>query len=185
MTRPVSLVGLSMGGPITAAFTARYPALVNKLVLIGPAGVKPVFPRLVLKAATLPGLGEAILELVGSDGMVRNIASDLLDRTYVENFQSRYLIQMQYKGFKQAILSSVRNGMLGSFRDVYRQIGKMDKSVLLFWGRQDHTVPFRYSYDVRRAIPQAEFHVIENCGHIPHYERPEEVNPILLKFLTK
>jgi pimeloyl-ACP methyl ester carboxylesterase len=29
--RPVSLIGLSMGGPITATFTERYPERVNKL----------------------------------------------------------------------------------------------------------------------------------------------------------
>jgi pimeloyl-ACP methyl ester carboxylesterase len=92
---------------------------------------------------------------------------------------------MQYKGFKQAILSTVRNGMLGSFMDCYQRIGKMDRPVLLFWGRQDHTVPFRYSNDLRQAIPHAEFHVIENSGHIPHYEKPEEVNPVLLGFLKK
>src|SRR5512133_3196950 len=32
-TRPVSLVGLSTGGPITATFTARFPERVDKLVL--------------------------------------------------------------------------------------------------------------------------------------------------------
>jgi pimeloyl-ACP methyl ester carboxylesterase len=24
---------------------------------------------------------------------------------------------------------------------------------------------------------------VEGCGHIPHYEKPEEVNPVLLQFL--
>jgi pimeloyl-ACP methyl ester carboxylesterase len=36
-----------------------------------------------------------------------------------------------------------------------------------------------------KAIPHAEFHAIENCGHIPHYEKPEIINPILLEFLSK
>jgi pimeloyl-ACP methyl ester carboxylesterase len=115
--------------------------------------------------------------------MVKDVASDLFDQSYVEHFQSRYLVQMQYKGFKQAILSTIRNGMLGSFMDCYQHIGKMEKPVLLFWGRQDHTVPFQYSKDLRQAIPQAELRVIENCGHLPHYEKPEEVNSILLRFL--
>jgi pimeloyl-ACP methyl ester carboxylesterase len=73
--------------------------------------------------------------------------------------------------------------MLNPFLDVYEQIGKMDKPVLLFWGRNDPTVPFKHSNILRRAMPQMEFHAIENCGHIPHHEKPEEVNPILLQFL--
>jgi pimeloyl-ACP methyl ester carboxylesterase len=183
LTHPVSLVGLSMGGSIIAAFTARFPERVNKLVLIDPAGVKRVFPLTALKAATIPGIGETILNVIGNGGMVRNIASDFFDRTYVDHFQGRYLVQMQYKGFKRAILSTVRNGMLDSFMDDYQRVGKMDKPVLLFWGRHDHTVPLHHSHHLRQAIPRAELQVIENCGHIPHYESPAEVNPILLQFL--
>jgi pimeloyl-ACP methyl ester carboxylesterase len=90
---------------------------------------------------------------------------------------------MQYKGFKRAILSTIRSNMLGSCLEVYECIGKMNKPVLLFWGRQDPTVPFEHSDNLRNAMPHMEFHAIENCGHIPHYEKPDEVNPILLKFL--
>jgi pimeloyl-ACP methyl ester carboxylesterase len=156
---------------------------VSKLVLIDPAGVRSTFPWLALKIATMPAVGEAILYLLGTGGMLRAIASDLFDPLYVEQFQSRYLVQMQYKGFRHAILSTVRHGMLGSFMDAYQYVGKMDKPVLIFWGREDHTVPFHHSQDLTKAIPQADLHLIENCGHIPHYEKPEEVNPILLKFL--
>jgi pimeloyl-ACP methyl ester carboxylesterase len=174
-----------MGGSITAAFMVRFPEQVKKLVLIDPAGTRPVFPSFALKVAAMPGIGETILHLVGREGMVRNIASDLFDRRYVEHFQSRYRVQMQYKGFKRAILSTVRNGMLGSFTDCYQHIGKMNKPVLLFWGREDHTVPISHSSKLRQIIPQAEFHVIERCGHIPHYENSAEVNPILLEFLRR
>ena len=92
---------------------------------------------------------------------------------------------MQFTGFKRGILSSIRNGILDSFLKTYERVGKMDKSVLLFWGRNDPTVPFKHSRDLRAAMPNLEFYVIENCGHIPHYEKPEEVNPILLEFLRK
>jgi pimeloyl-ACP methyl ester carboxylesterase len=57
--------------------------------------------------------------------------------------------------------------------------------VLLFWGKDDKTVPFKHSDDIRAAIPQTQFHAIDNCSHIPHYEKPDEVNPILLEFLSE
>ena len=69
--------------------------------------------------------------------------------------------------------------------EAYQQLGKMDKDILLFWGRNDLTVPFEHSRDLCAALPDVQFHIIENCGHIPHYEKPEEVNPILLEFLRK
>jgi pimeloyl-ACP methyl ester carboxylesterase len=180
---PVTLVGLSTGGPITAAFTVRFPTRVNKLVLIDPVGAKSFRLGRLLKIAAMPRFGEVLISLLGHERMIKRMASDFANRRFAEEFRAKYLIQMQYKGFKRAILSTIRNNMLGTFIDDYRRIGKMNKPVLLFWGQQDHTVPFKHNNILRAAIPHIQFHAIENGGHIPHYEKPEAVNPILLKFL--
>jgi pimeloyl-ACP methyl ester carboxylesterase len=179
----VSLVGLSTGGPITAAFTVRFPERMSKLVLIDPIGAKTLALARILKLAAIPFLGEAIISWLGNEGLVRKLTPEVADPAFAEHFRSKYIPQMQYKGFKRAILSTIRNGMLDSFLEYYQRIGKMNKPVLLFWGRQDPTVPFHHSDALRGAIPTVQFHAIENCGHIPHYEKPDEVNPILLKFL--
>jgi pimeloyl-ACP methyl ester carboxylesterase len=184
-TQPVTLVGLSTGGPITTVFTAHYPERVNKLVLIDPIGANRLPFERILKLAAMPMVGETVMGWIGINGMYKIIASDFLDRRLVEEFQPRYIVQMCYKGFKRAILSTIRNGMLDSFIEDYQRVAQLGKPVLLFWGRNDPTVPFHHSDTLRTAIPNIEFHAIENCGHIPHYEKPEEVNPILLQFLKK
>jgi pimeloyl-ACP methyl ester carboxylesterase len=153
-------------------------------VLIDPIGAKPLPFAGILKVAAMPFVGEALLNLVRSDGISWKIAA-FFNRELVEGLGSRYIVQMQYKGFRGAILSTIRNKMLDSCLDVYEHIGRMGKPVLLFWGRNDPTVPLKHSAILRRAMPQTEFHVIENCGHIPHHEKPDEVNPILLQFLKK
>lgn len=177
------LMGLSMGGPITAAFTTRFPKRVQKLVLIDPAGARPVTVPRLLKALTTPGFGELALGLFGRGQLAKGVESDFYDPAHVKAFVKKYMVQMKYKGFMRAILSTMRNGMLGDFSASYRRIGELGTPTLLLWGRDDKTVPFEHSVDIRAAIPQAEFHAFENCGHIPHYERPDEVNPILLEFL--
>ena len=184
-TQPVNLIGLSMGGPIVSTFTIRHPERVNKLMLIDPAGVKSTALTPMLKAAKMPFVAEAVLGLAGSERLIENAARDFFNPALVEHFKAQYKVQMQFKGFKRAILSSIRNGMLGSFIDVYAALGKMNKSILLFWGRNDITVPFEHSKVLCETIPQIEFHIIEECGHIPHYEKPERVNPILLEFLRQ
>jgi pimeloyl-ACP methyl ester carboxylesterase len=180
----VNLIGLSMGGPITASFTGLYPNLVERLVLIDPAGAKPVFLSKLLRAVLLPGFGELALGLFGSEVMLKGIAGDFFGPDLVQEFQEKYRVQMKFKGFKRALLATMRNGMLGDFSSAYRKVGELGTPTMLFWGRDDKTVPFVYSDDARTAIPQVEFHAIEHCGHIPHYEKPEEVNPLLLEFLT-
>ena len=179
----INLIGLSMGGPITGTFTTRYPKRVQKLVLIDPAGASPVtLPRL-LKALTTPGFGELVLGLFGRGQLLKDVKSDFYEPKHVKAFVAKYMVQMKYKGFMRALLSTMRNGMLGDFSPTYRKIGEHGTPTLLFWGRDDRTVPFAHSDDVRAAIPQAQFHAFDNCGHIPHYEKPEEANPLLLEFL--
>ncbi len=184
-TRPVNLIGLSMGGLIASAFTVRHPEHVNKLILIDPAGVKSIALTPMLKAAKMPFVAEAVLGLIGGESLIENAAKDFFDPALVEHFKAQYKTQMEYKGFKRAILSTIRNGMLDSFIDVYQTLGKLNKRVLLFWGQTDAAVPFEHSQVLCEVIPNVEFHMIENCGHIPHYEKPEIVNPFLLDFLRK
>lgn len=183
--RPVNLIGLSMGGLITSGFTVRHPERVKKLVLIDPAGVQAASISPALKALRMPFAAEAVFNVVGSEPLIQHIAKDLFDPKLVDHFTMKYRIQMEYKGFVRAILSTLRNGMLDSSEHVYRALGKLDKDVLLFWGRQDDTVPFEHSDILRKLLPKLQFEAIENCGHIPHYEKPELVNTILLEFLRQ
>ena len=179
----INLMGLSMGGVISASFTACYPEKVNKVVLVDPAGARPITLSRLLKAATTPGFGELAIGLFGRGQMVKGIKSDFYDPVNVKAFVNNYMIQLKYKGFMRAILSTVRNGMLGSFAETYKRVGSQKTPVLLFWGIDDKTVPIAHSDDIHAAIPQTVFHAIEHCGHIPHYEKPETFNPLLLEFL--
>ena len=181
---PIYLAGLSMGGAIAVNFTDRYPNRVEKLILIDPAGAKPIQLSPLLNLARIPVLSDLAFGLVGDEGLLKSIAADFYDPALVEQFIERYRPQMKIKGFKRAILSTLRNNMLGDFSEAYRRVSKLNKPTLLFWGRDDTTVPFEHSALVTKLIPHAEFHIIEGVSHIPHYEKPGEVNPILLHFLN-
>lgn len=179
----IYLIGLSMGGPISASFTVRYPLRVKKLVLIDPAGARPVTLVRILKGATSPGFGELAFGLFGSGQMARSVKTDFYDPANIKAFVNQYMVQMKYKGFMRAILSTVRNGMLGDFSSTFSEVGNQDTPTMLLWGRDDKTVPFTHSKDILAAIPQAHLHAFDHCGHLPHYEKPDEVNPLLSEFL--
>jgi len=184
LSTPLNLIGLSMGGPIIANFADRHPELVEKLVLVDPAGV-PLQAPAILKIMLLPGIGELFLGLFGSETLLKSMTEAFFDPKDVAAFQDRYRIQMQYRGFKRALLSTMRGDVLMDSLPIYRRIGQSGIPVLLLWGREDRTIPFAYSHYVVDAIPQVQFHPIEEAGHIPHYERPEVVNPLLIEFLRK
>ena len=38
---------------------------------------------------------------------------------------------------------------------------------------------------VKNILPQAEWHIIPESGHLPQWEQPQVVNPLILSFLEK
>ncbi len=181
----VALIGLSMGGAVASTFTVQFPNRVRKLVLIDPIGTEPMPLNWLYRAALLPGISELVLGLFGTEGMVKSVASDFFDRSEIERFQTRYRVQMQYRGFKRAILSTLRHKTVNGFPSIYDELGRLRMPVLLLWGRQDATLPLSQSEPILRRVRGADFHVIEGAGHIPHCERPDVVNPLLLEFLDR
>ncbi|MEJ5310332.1 MAG: alpha/beta hydrolase [Anaerolineae bacterium] len=176
----VNLVGLSMGGGIAVYFTAHHPERVRRLALIDPSGM-PMRQPLPAHLLRIPLVGEWLIDHFAEKLIIMGMARDAYARAKAPELADRYREQMRYRGFKRAILSTWRHGRLFAMTDVYRAVGQQDRPVLLIWGRGDKTVPFPISEKVRQAIPQAEFHPID-AGHIPHHEKPEIVNPLLVRF---
>ncbi len=179
---PISLVGLSMGGPIILRFADRFPHQVNSLTLIDPAGF-PLEKPWYLKMLMIPGWGELVFGLLGKGILLKSSAADFYKPRELHRFFERYQQQMVYRGFKRALLSTMRADALGDQRELYRRVGATRVPVQLIWGQHDRTVPLACSQEACAALPQAELQVIKDAGHMPHYERPEIVQPLLIRFL--
>ncbi len=177
---PVDLIGLSMGGPVTANFTGRHPDRVRSLTLVdpaaGPRGTVPFIFR-------IPVLGQMLWQMVAVPGMADGQLSDFVEPAKWPDWPARYRVQMQYRGFGQALLSTIREGEGVSHDSVYARAGATRLPTLLIWGNEDQTVRIEHAAGVLRAIPQAQYHPIERAGHLPHMERTDLVNPLLIDFL--
>jgi pimeloyl-ACP methyl ester carboxylesterase len=183
----VDVVSLSMGGVIAAEFAFRFPKRVRKLSFVDPAGFDLEFP-LAFKLLSVPGLGELILGLfnrMGSHTLLETMLADFYRPSdeAIEFFVTRYEAQMKYRGFKRALLSSLRTGMLDEDLNLFRRLAELDKPVQLIWGEEDKIVPYKYSKTFTELVPGTQFHSVSQAGHIPHFERPEIVNPLLIDFL--
>ncbi|MGD8822501.1 MAG: alpha/beta hydrolase [Anaerolineales bacterium] len=178
------LVGLSLGGAISSVFTARHPERVRRLCLIDPAGM-PWKLDLQARLAKAPIVGEWIMGYMGDKRLVSNLAGYFYGQVEYEDLKRAFLEQMKFVGYKRAILSTLRSGVRTGALEAYRRVGQLEHPVMLIWGREDHVIPFELGRVIRDLIPRAEFHPIDRAAHIPHYQYPEIVNPILLDFLSK
>ena len=176
---PVDLVGLSMGGVITAAYTAAHPARVRRLVLIDPmASSHDIGPL------QWPLIGGYLFRVTVLPGMAAGQASDFVHPERFPDWSERYREQMRYFGFGRAILSTLREVATRDPLPHFRAVGAQQRPVLLVWGEQDQTVPFALSGPVREALGAHRFLPVADAGHLPHLERPEVVEPALLAFLA-
>ncbi|MEN8171272.1 MAG: alpha/beta hydrolase [Chloroflexota bacterium] len=183
--KQVDLIGLSMGGPIVINFCNRHPIKVRSLVLIDPVGGKSTKFSLLSLLGVLPVAGELIFGWLGNRMLLKGTAKDFYKPQNIKNFLHRYQEQMKYQGFKRSLIRTMRAGMLGDFSSIYKLVGGQRYPKLLIWGRNDHTIPISHSRIILDLMPDTEFHVVEHAGHLPHYECPEIVNPLLIKFLKK
>ena len=115
------IVGLSMGGVIASAFTVRHPERVRKLILIDPSGMAALPQHVLYRIAAVPGLGELAFGLAGTGALVQGIASDFFDPRHVAVFRELYRTQMQFRGFKRAVLV---NDPEPDARSVYRRLSR-------------------------------------------------------------
>jgi pimeloyl-ACP methyl ester carboxylesterase len=179
---PVHLVGLSMGGPIAAGFCAAHPERAARLVLIDPAGMIP-WTSIRLSALRTPGLGEGIFGLFGKKFIVRSQESDFHHPERFRGYGELARPQMLSPGYFRALLSTLRKGPLGDLSELYRQVGEQGREILIVWGQEDRTFPVALGQKALAWMPAARLEVIADAGHIPHYEHPEIVNPLLKCFL--
>ncbi len=177
---PVHLMGLSYRGMVTGTFAGRHPERVRSLTLVDPAagpwGQLPWFLR-------LPVVGKMFWQMLAVPGMADNQLSDFAFPQAWPGWPDLYRNQMQYRGFGRALWSTAIFQNTVSLDSVYRTVGAQAFPVALIWGVEDSTVSITLSEGVRKAIPRIQFHPIERAGHLPHMERADVVNPILVEFL--
>jgi 2-hydroxymuconate-semialdehyde hydrolase len=65
----------------------------------------------------------------------------------------------------------------------YRELGRTDIPVQIFWGRQDQTIPLQHSEKLLELVLQAQLNIIEDAGHPPQLEQPGVVNALLIEYL--
>ena len=179
LTLPVHLVGLSMGGPVSAFFADHYPQHVRSLTLVDPAVSRERLQRLF----AIPIVGAYLWQVLAVPGMADSQLEDFVDPSRFPDWPDRYRVQMRYKGFGRALRSTQRHGGEVDLDSLYTRVGRSPLPVLILWGTGDRTVPFALSDGLRKRMPNAEFRAIENAGHVPTLEQAHNANAVLVTFL--
>lgn len=181
---PVRLVGTSQGGSIATCFAAENPGAVSKLALLAPffdelPGSRSIAYRLVTK----PVLGELLSGLMG-DRRLADLSDAVVSVDAVADLQRQVTEQFRYKGKRRAVLANLRGDALKDATACYREVGVQGIPLLLTCGTSDQKIPRASIGRLRELLPDIEYQEIDGAGHLAHYEFPDQINPILTRFLA-
>jgi 2-hydroxy-6-oxonona-2,4-dienedioate hydrolase len=171
-----SIIGSSFGGHVATEFAIRFNGMVEKLVLVSPAGMMktstPTLDRYIM--AALYPVYEHVYEAFSE------MAYDS-DEAVNEEIVMDFVNRMRLTNAKYAFMSTV----LG-IRYAPKLKGRLSSIIaptLLVWGDNDKMIPLQYAREYEE-IPKSKLIVIKNCGHTPYVEKPITFNKIILRFLV-
>ncbi len=76
--------------------------------------------------------------------------------------------------------------MWNGLRTVYLdRLNEIRVPTLIIHGREDKAVPLRWAEEAHKRIAGSKLVVIDNAGHWPQREKPEEFNRVLVEFLRE
>ncbi|WBO61442.1 alpha/beta fold hydrolase [Streptomyces camelliae] len=180
--RPVTLVALAFGGPITAGFAVHHPERGAGVCLVSPDGFATPL-NLGLRLSMSPGIGGPFFRLTGNRALESRLPGHSRDPRVVARVQASLLPELRYRGFKRSLLSALRNVPIHGAEYLYRLLDTRDIPVQVVWGRQDPITPMPPDEVLRTVFSHADLRPLDGVGHLPHHERPDDTAAITLDFL--
>lgn len=61
----------------------------------------------------------------------------------------------------------------------------MKQPTLVIWGRNDEILEVSDADRFQREITNSKVQILDNCGHVPHLEKPAETVAVIQTFLDE
>ncbi len=173
-----AIAGVSFGGAVATDFVIHHAAMVTKVIL-----VDPVYPALRGSSMPYPEWFARYKMAISPDETVNGQLTDLKYPDQFPHWADQYKVQMQYKGFRYALLSTrFHYGPVNIIMSNYQKLDSLQKPVLLIWGKEDETVPFKYADSLRLQL-HTVYLPVDDARHLPQMEKAKLVNEKIISFL--
>lgn len=193
----VVVVGHSMGGQIALTMALRRRIVLQKLVLLAPAGFETftAADRAWFRQFATPAFFEELSVEQITENFDLNFSAKKLP------FDARFMLKDRLelrekdpRGYASfcAMISDCIQSMLKA--PVFEQLYTIDHPTLIFFGEEDHLIPNRFLHpslrppQVARAghaqMPNSRLQMLSPCGHFVPWEGAEAVSEAVKVFLS-
>ncbi len=156
----VILVGHSLGGRVGIVLASQYLSLVEKLILIDPAGVKPKSMKRIL----LRGVAKMVAWVPSH--VRRRLGESVMDEDYRHS----------------PALRDLYRAVVG--KDLREYLPKIQCLTWVIWGERDPLLPLALTDLYKKLLPYPTIRVIWEAGHDPHLTHPRELMRLLEEVWT-
>jgi haloalkane dehalogenase len=188
---PFTLIVHDYGGPIGLPLCIRHPERVRRLVLLNTWMWSFVGDRDMERRARLAGgrLGRFLYRWANLSLRVitpaayadRGRLTPEIHRQYLERFRDRWS--------RGAVLWALARALLGSsgyYDALWEARAKLrGRPTLIVWGMRDPALAPRQLARWREALPDARVVELEDAGHWPHEEAPDQVIDVIRDLLAR
>jgi pimeloyl-ACP methyl ester carboxylesterase len=167
---PYHIVSSSLGGKVAVEFAVKYPALVDRVVLLCPSGMGDTE-----QLPIMDGLGGR-----GANAMVKSVFYNPrknVDAEVLEYYKGRF----DSKRWKLGFIKTVRGTLEHTVRD---KLKEMRCPTLLVTGKEDKVCCPRTAGEAARELPNGVFLTLPKCGHAPQIEKAWKINRVVVHFLS-
>ena len=166
--KEVVLVGTSMGGWMAMEIAVRSTARLSQVILVSPAGI------------AAPNVKVADIFLMAPEDVVRAIYHDAsIAEKLLAVPPTPEAIDLGLKNRH----TTARLAWEPRFHDPHlpKWLHRIDVPVKVVWGDKDRIIPVGFVDEYRRLLPKAQFHIMQNAGHLPQVEKPDEFVALVCK----
>jgi pyruvate dehydrogenase E2 component (dihydrolipoamide acetyltransferase) len=186
------LVGHSLGGAVALAVAAATPGRIASLTLIAPAGfgadINVGYLRGFADARTRRELKPVVAQLFADESLVtRQLVDDLLAYKRLDGVDEALhillgvLVDGDGQGVDSAALLTAAGGTGAGGAGVGGAGVDGAVPVTVVWGHADRIIPAAQA----QAVTGADRRLINGAGHMPHMERPAEVQAAIEETIAR
>jgi pimeloyl-ACP methyl ester carboxylesterase len=195
--QPVVLVGNSIGSLVCLTAAATYPDMAKGLVMLSlpdvslrqeaiPRPLQPLVTGLENLVAS-PLLINTLFKFIRRPATIRRWAGVAYCKKAIDDELVAILSNPAYdEGAAQTFYALFQRIRRPQFAPSVRELlPQLQIPILLVWGRQDRMIPFALAAQFTPLNENLKLVDLEQVGHCPHDECPEQFNPIFLDWFNQ
>ncbi len=191
--KQVTLAGHSMGGQISMVAALQHPEIVQKLILVDPAGFEEFHPG--QKQWFKDVMSMNLVKLTPYEAIETNLATNFYNLPKDAHFMIKDRAAMRTASDFDYYCLAVSVSVAGMVDEpVLGKLEKISQPTLIFFGENDNLIPNRYlnpgrTVDIAKSgaskIKNSKLVMVPKCGHFMMFEKADVFNNEVVNFLKQ